>query len=285
MARAVSEERSPEMVRLIYFLHKYTRATTCDRYQPPTEFGNLNTRQVYDQFFEQLGGGRSSETFRGSAEGLRKGNIKEHLEDGTPFLPKCEVILQSWQHLPREQQWAYLQPFLDQQSALRNEVRMPASNRTALSATRTVLPASLPPQAAEAEDEEYAEGKERLQLHRRLERNLTLVRRKKAQVSTASGKLACEACDFDFARFYGDLGAGFAECHHTRPMAEVRVERKTKLSELAVVCSNCHRMLHRRPFYTVDQLRRVILALKAQRQPEPLLWPANLSKNENPPSA
>lgn len=109
-----------------------------------------------------------------------------------------------------------------------------------------------------AEDESFAEGKEQLRRHRPLERNRTLVRRKKAVVSAAEGKLACEVCEFDLRAAYGPLGDGFAECHHTRPMAEVRGVRRTKLSELAVVCANCHRMLHRRPFHTVAELRAVV---------------------------
>jgi predicted HNH restriction endonuclease len=120
------------------------------------------------------------------------------------------------------------------------------------------LAASRPAALPSTRDESFAEGRERLRLHRSLERNKTLVRRKKAHVSAADGKLACEVCGFDFAAVYGRLGDGFAECHHTRPMAEVRVVRQTKLSELAVVCANCHRMLHRRPFHSVPELAALV---------------------------
>ena len=111
MATIVKENRSPEMVRLVWFLHRYARTPPGGRYVPPAEFGDLNKRQVYEQFFPKLGGGRSFKTFQGSAEGLRKGNIREHLEDDTPYLPMYETILRTWQHLPREQQWADIKQY------------------------------------------------------------------------------------------------------------------------------------------------------------------------------
>jgi len=89
-------ERSPEMVRLVYFLHEYARFADSGRSKPPEEFGDLTWREVYEQFFHHLGEGRSFDTFKGSAEGLRNGNIREHKEAGTPFLPKYDVILRTW---------------------------------------------------------------------------------------------------------------------------------------------------------------------------------------------
>lgn len=59
---------------------------------------------------------------------------------------------------------------------------------------------------------------------------------------------ACEACGFDFRTVYGSLGDGFAEIHHLRPLDRL-VEDAARLSDLdedfAVLCANCHRMIHR----------------------------------------
>jgi hypothetical protein len=114
-------------------------------------------------------------------------------------------------------------------------------------------------------NESFAEGRELLRLHRHLERNPTLVQRKKVQVLARNGNLVCEVCDFDFALTYGPIGYGFAECHHLRPLAEIRTERRTTLSQLAVVCSNCHRMLHRRLTGSVGELRGIVLARRTNR--------------------
>lgn len=104
-----------------------------------------------------------------------------------------------------------------------------------------------------------SEGRELMRLHRVLERNRALVRRKKAQVLAERKRLECEACGFDFAAIYGSRGEQFAECHHAQPLAELRGERRTALSELQVVCANCHRMLHVRPLISVAELRALVL--------------------------
>src|SRR6266542_2912051 len=40
-------------------------------------------------------------------------------------------------------------------------------------------------------------------------------------------------------------GRGYIECHHVRPLAAAQGEVRTRLADLAVVCCNCHRILHR----------------------------------------
>ena len=86
-----------------------------------------------------------------------------------------------------------------------------------------------------------------LRVHRTIERKQSLVKGKKQSVLQRHGRLSCEVCTFDFAAFYGPLGDGFAECHHLRPLAEARPGTVNTLRDLAIVCANCHRMLHRRP--------------------------------------
>lgn len=105
-------------------------------------------------------------------------------------------------------------------------------------------------------DEEFPEGRILTRTHRQRERNRTLVKKKKAQVLQTTGRLLCEACRFDFEQFYGDMGRGFAECHHNKPLAEAVSKSATRLSDLSIVCANCHRMLHRtRPWLSVAELR------------------------------
>jgi predicted HNH restriction endonuclease len=117
--------------------------------------------------------------------------------------------------------------------------------------------AALPPIPLASIDE-FAEGREFLRLHRARERNRRLVARKKQSVLSECGRLACEVCGFDFAAAYGPRGDGFAECHHTQPISQSAPGRHTRLSELAVVCANCHRMLHRRPWVSVAGLQAVV---------------------------
>ncbi|MBA4067885.1 MAG: hypothetical protein C0501_30130 [Isosphaera sp.] len=103
------------------------------------------------------------------------------------------------------------------------------------------------------------EGRTLFRLHRLKERDARLARLKKRTLRNATGRLACEVCAFDFAAVYGALGEGFAECHHRLPLAELAGTALTRLEDLAVVCANCHRMLHRRrTAMSVEALRDLI---------------------------
>ena len=116
--------------------------------------------------------------------------------------------------------------------------------------------------AADDPDEEFAEAEEgRLltRLHRHRERNRKLVEAKKQRALKQHGALRCEACSFDFGKRYGMRGQGFIECHHTRPVHELSEGHKTRLTDLALVCANCHRIIHvRRPWLSIEQLRAMV---------------------------
>lgn len=103
------------------------------------------------------------------------------------------------------------------------------------------------------------EGTVLYKLHKSRERNPQIVKRKKTEVKREQGKLACEICDFDFEEVYGELGKDFIECHHLIPLSDVQIEKETSLEDLALVCSNCHRMLHRGiNTLTLSELRRIM---------------------------
>ncbi|PLY16767.1 MAG: HNH endonuclease [Sedimenticola sp.] len=110
------------------------------------------------------------------------------------------------------------------------------------------------------QEEEFPEGRVLTRTHKSRERNRTLTKRKKETVLTQTGKLACEVCGFVFKEKYGEIGDGFAECHHNKPVSELKVGDKTKLSELSIVCANCHHMIHKtRPCLSADDLKKVLI--------------------------
>lgn len=81
----------------------------------------------------------------------------------------------------------------------------------------------------------------RLITHLRRERNPKIVRMKKAEVLAQTGALRCCICDFDFKPVYG---VDFCEVHHIVPLSKADGVVETTLDDLAIVCSNCHRILH-----------------------------------------
>lgn len=128
--------------------------------------------------------------------------------------------------------------------------------RVAIGTSGKLPPETLP---LSDEDEEFPEGGVLTSMHRRRERNPKISRRKKESVLAATGALRCEVCDFDFSGAYGELGSGFAECHHRQPLSALPNSRTTRLTDLAIVCANCHRMLHRsKPMLTVEQLAVIV---------------------------
>ena len=109
------------------------------------------------------------------------------------------------------------------------------------------------------DEEEGEEGQILTRTHRYRERNTKLVRRKKERVLKESGTLACEVCGFDFSGTYGERGEGFIECHHTKPVSDLRDGETTNIADLALVCSNCHRMIHRRrPWLSVEGVKDLL---------------------------
>ncbi|MGN7722812.1 HNH endonuclease [Chitinophaga sp. 22620] len=107
----------------------------------------------------------------------------------------------------------------------------------------------------QTENDAVFEGSIIYKLHKTKERSLKIVKKKKEQVLKETGKLTCEICEFDFQLTYGDIGRGFIECHHRTPLSSLKASTKTSLNDLALVCANCHRMLHRRTNSTVEDLR------------------------------
>lgn len=104
------------------------------------------------------------------------------------------------------------------------------------------------------EESEFPEGQILYRRHKYRERSSKVVKEKKEEASK-NDNLKCEVCGFDFFRAYGDLGKGYIECHHIIPISQYKQNDTTKIEDLALVCSNCHRMLHRkRPWMSIEEL-------------------------------
>ena len=112
----------------------------------------------------------------------------------------------------------------------------------------------------EEEDElSFPEGKEIYCLHRTKERSKTVVELAKRRTLNLDKHLRCEICSFSFYELYGEIGQGFIEAHHIKPLSELTQETETQINDIALVCSNCHRILHRkRPWLTPLELRGIL---------------------------
>lgn len=110
---------------------------------------------------------------------------------------------------------------------------------------------------------EFPEGRKIERKHTSRERNRKLVEAAKARFKAEHGRLFCEACEFDFQESYGRAGINFIEAHHTIPVSKLKSGAVTKLSDVALVCSNCHRILHhRRPWLSILELKRIVRQMR-----------------------
>ncbi len=112
----------------------------------------------------------------------------------------------------------------------------------------------------ELERREFQEGRRKLIQHERLEktRSAALINEAKRLFRLNNGRLFCEACDFDFEEKYGLRGKDYIEAHHKIPISTLEGPVNNTVNELAMVCSNCHRMLHRPPWISIDELKGLI---------------------------
>jgi predicted RNA-binding protein with PUA-like domain len=112
------------------------------------------------------------------------------------------------------------------------------------------------------DDEEadlFPEGKRVYRQHRIIERNPHLIKAAKEKFKKLHGELRCMACGFSFVEQYGAIGEDFIEGHHTTPISEMSGEYHAKIENIALVCSNCHRMLHRkRPWIKMVDLKQLL---------------------------
>ncbi|MBU2709384.1 HNH endonuclease [Zooshikella marina] len=93
-------------------------------------------------------------------------------------------------------------------------------------------------------DDGFLEGRLVVWKHKPRERNQALISATKDAFVKNNATLHCEVCGFGFEEKYGDRGRGFIEAHHTVPVSDIEPGQKTRIEDIALVCSNCHRMFH-----------------------------------------
>jgi len=78
----------------------------------------------------------------------------------------------------------------------------------------------------------------------------------------------CEACRRDYWTFLGGLGRRALQVHHRKQLSADDRPRLTRTKDLAVVCANCHAMIHSDPHRAmpVEQLRKMLARSRKQRR-------------------
>ncbi|QDY99495.1 DUF3578 domain-containing protein [Nitratireductor mangrovi] len=98
------------------------------------------------------------------------------------------------------------------------------------------LDEDVPPGSSVIETRQY-------KFHRRIDRHPQASRMAKQHHGTR-----CQGCGLSFGERYGTLGEGFIEAHHLKPLSSLKEGETFQYDvkkDFAVLCSNCHRMIHR----------------------------------------
>lgn len=83
-------------------------------------------------------------------------------------------------------------------------------------------------------------------------RNRALIEAKKVN----SG-YRCEVCGFNFEEKYGVIGREYIVAHHLKLIAGG--SSKTTLDDIALVCANCHAMIHtKNPPISIEEMRELV---------------------------
>jgi len=105
----------------------------------------------------------------------------------------------------------------------------------------------------------FPEGKIAERIHKSRERNSKVIELAKRNFKLKYGRLFCQVCKFDFEKKYGKIGSDFIEAHHTIPVSIMAENHMTSPNDIALLCSNCHKMVHKkRPWLSMDKLNSLL---------------------------
>lgn len=102
--------------------------------------------------------------------------------------------------------------------------------------------ASSSPSEGDEPVELHYEDATKFRIHKRIERNSNLSK----EVKKRQGYV-CQVCSTNFEKTYGEIGKEYIEAHHLKPISSLKGTKVAldPVRDFAVLCANCHRMVHR----------------------------------------
>jgi 5-methylcytosine-specific restriction protein A len=210
----------------------------------PSAYLSLNqgTTSTREEF-----GAKTRDVLRDRAQFIRK-----RLPDFQPLVPIVEIETGSDARLPGDYAAGHSFGFKYGLASLPTEETLRTDLQTLMKAYRALtFRGGLDPDSdADTDLSEFNVSdsatiieKRRYAFHRKIERNGTAAKAAKKHHGTT-----CQACGLDFAFRYGEIGKGYIEAHHLKPISTLEEGAAVKYEvakDFAVLCANCHRMIHR----------------------------------------
>ncbi|QEM09075.1 HNH endonuclease [Mucilaginibacter rubeus] len=241
-------DRSPELCLVAFFLSKFGHNTN-GKTNPPEELEVAKWNEAYRLFYENLNAGRTIMEFQNTLNNARDG-FDSHIQGSeragwkdkqgrpSPLTKVSQAIMEKFGNLERTHVWEYVKVFVGKKVANKVFIDLQAI------------------QESERNDEVFSktEGGRIVVTSFRYERKPSL----REDAYKAHG-CSCSVCGFNFEKAYGEWGRDFIEVHHIEPLASGggRSRKIDPKVDLIVLCSNCHRMVHRRRglTLTIEELR------------------------------
>lgn len=230
-------QRSFSMILASYYLARCGEAVSGGPSNPPMALGVQTWREAYNLFYESMGDGRTRSQFRNSMKAVRDtfdilfDNGRVGWKDAEGRQPGVGPS-----YLPVHEEW-----------------KDRTDGELAAVIVSLISGAGFTPENENSMPIARTEGGLKVYLSVRRERDPRL-----REDALAIHGVECMACGFNFQKTYGDLGRGFIEVHHVVPLSELERTETDPATDLIVLCSNCHRMVHRRKGVCVslEELRK-----------------------------
>lgn len=183
--------------------------------------------------------------------GQRAALMRRRLSDFGADLPATAIMLRSLNQLPRDYEAGHALGRTYNVEAMPDDAALAADLLLAAKAYLSLefrggLDPSLEGAAESEEDVPKVASlieRRRYRMHRRIERNSRAASEAKRVHGTT-----CQACRMNFEAMYGEIGAGFIEAHHLKALSTLEEGTSAAYDpkwDFAVLCPNCHRMIHR----------------------------------------
>lgn len=240
------EKRSKEFLEVGFYLSKYGLISENEKYpSPPIRLKVDKWNDAYRIFYEQLNGGRTILSFERSLKNARDG-FDSHLPNSkrigwlsdnkkpNPLGKEAQIVFDNLKDKSEKEVWGIISKYSD----------------LSVKEYKQIFEDLIGIQESESEFKiGQTEGGLKVVTSSIYERKPS-VRKYAIEIHG----LECAACGFNFNEFYGNWGKGFIEVHHTNPLSRNKGEETetNPKTDLAVLCANCHRMVHRKKNITLS---------------------------------
>lgn len=253
------EKRGKQFLQVSFYLSKFGTTKDGKNYPSPPERLRVETwTDAYRIFYEKLNGGRTILAFERSLKNARD-SFDSHLPNSmrigwrvedrkpSPLGKDAQQVFDEFENKSEVQLWALIKEFSDLKAKEYGQIFDDLIGEQ---------------ESQEKYLKNKTEGGVKIVTSSRYERQPSL-RNEAVKIHGYN----CMACGFDFEAVYGEWGKEFIEVHHLTTLASndgIEVETNPE-TDLTVLCSNCHRMAHRKKgiTLTVEELKNKIHQNKA----------------------